>query len=99
MSIIILNVALIGKGFSKADNLGKNMINCTQDQFIHLPHIMRIFLHQKAKVISMYLFRYFLLEDVLILIVRSITGTQYSVNVFHREVGIIMRVNKIKIRA
>ena len=38
----------------------------------------------------MYLFRYFLLEDVLILTVRSIKGTQLLYSI--REVGIIMRV-------
>jgi hypothetical protein len=57
------------------------IINCTRVQFILLPHTMQIFHHRKVKFISMYFLRYFLLEGVLILIVRSILGTRllYSI--------------------
>ena len=62
------------------------MINCTQDQFIHLPHIMRIFLHQKAKVIDVPLS---ILPSWGSIDTYSKIDSKNSVNVFHREVGII----------
>ena len=57
---------------------------------------MRIFLHQKAKVIDVPLS---ILPSQGCIDTYSKIDSKNSVNVFHREVGIIMSINKIKIRA
>jgi hypothetical protein len=57
---------------------------------------MRIFLHQKVKIIDVPLS---VLPSGGCIDTHSKIDYMNSVSVFHREVGIIMRVNKIIIRA